>query len=126
MGKDEREKAMNSKGISLKLGGVKDKDSLSLKLGEAERGSISLKLKGTVINNGNVSKRVENKPRNQITIEMSSKALIEEKEAIKNHKSIWPYGIEITSSGRFRNIEADENEIIEIEEWAESKGMNCS
>ena len=95
-------------------------ENISLK--KAGRDSISLKLIGRISGSNKNKKQA---PKSRITIEMTSKALEEENESVKNGKSIWPSDIEISSSGRLRNIEADPEVIEELENWAESKGMNC-
>lgn len=119
MGKNGRIIMEKKDSISLKLGSsknIREQDSISLKLGD-ERNSISLKVKNTASQLSS--------PRNRLVVEMTSAALIEEKEAIKIGKSVWPSDIDMSSSGRLRNIEADPETITRIEEWAESKGMNC-
>lgn len=60
-----------------------------------------------------------------LDIEMTSKALQEEKEAIANKKSLWPTDATVSCFGRIRHIEAEKNTIEDLTEWAESKGMNC-
>ncbi len=96
---------------------MKSSEDFVLKLGDKKNG---ISLRASTLKKGN-----RNDERNQLVIEMTSAALKEESEAVKNNKSIWPSNVEIVASGRLRNIEADSETIESIEEWAESKGMNC-
>jgi hypothetical protein len=127
---------MRSEGISLKSG--KSRETLKKEDGCLRSGSgdsISLKLAGKIDQQASnpfvmrTGRKNEERSRDTIRptsliIEVTSKTILEEKNAKLQGRTIWPVDAEVTLSGRTRIIEADPDTIEEIYEWAESKGMN--
>ena len=110
---------MKNKGIALISGGSNDAQ-IADKLW-SRKGAISIiaSSKGPKPVKGMVVQK------KTLDIEMTSKALKEEKEAIVNKKSIWPIEATVNYLGRIRHIEAENDVIEDLIEWAEAKGMNC-